>query len=403
MNIYLDVDRVLLTREGTLANHCEEFLEFFTTHYTVYWFTVHCRNGENNVIEHIMRKNEVSKNMRDVLQKVQPTTWQDIRTEAIDFSQDFVLFTDVVTFEEKTVLLEENAFFRLHEIDLQKDPDQLAAMSTLGYTRMLNRWQNINLDLSFGEAEFTLIQKGFESDQGMDERWRFEFHDDTLYIMRHWTGWINYKLRFRWEKGVWRSTAVYLAQDPDVEKEIREATFEEKNFHGVLIVWLIEKYLFGNKRDFLVDSSWYQTKLKIAIDSIHGYDHWRGVEERGHYIAKRNGADKKVVSAFAFTHDIGRTVDSKEPGHGQWGADIIREFFVAEVFDLNTRQYEQLLQAVAEHDIETAQSSDITVQTCWDADRLDLPRIYVLPDKNRLCTEVGKSEETFRHFHIGKK
>lgn len=29
MNIYLDVDRVLLTREGSLANHCEEFLEFF--------------------------------------------------------------------------------------------------------------------------------------------------------------------------------------------------------------------------------------------------------------------------------------------------------------------------------------------------------------------------------------
>lgn len=103
--------------------------------------------------------------MRDLLQKVQPTTWQDILTEAIDFSRDFVLFTDAVNFEEKTVILEENAFFRLHEIDLQKNPDQLADMTTLSYTRMLNRWQNINLDLSFGEAEFTLIQKGFESDR----------------------------------------------------------------------------------------------------------------------------------------------------------------------------------------------------------------------------------------------
>ncbi len=186
------------------------------------------------------------------------------------------------------------------------------------------------------------------------------------------------------------------------EPVVPEVSFVVKNFHGVFIVWLLENYLFGNKRDFLYDPTWYQTKLKTAIDSIHGYDHWRGVERRGHYIAERNGADKKVVSAFAFTHDIGRTVDSKEPGHGQWSADIIRQFFPPEVFGLDTRQYRQLLEAVAEHDIETARSSDITVQTCWDADRLDLPRLYVFPDKNRLCTEVGKSEETFCYFHIGK-
>jgi hypothetical protein len=111
MNVYIDVDRVLLKRDGLLANKCQEFLEFFVTHHTVYWFTVHCRNGENNVIEHIMRKNEVSEKMRDLLQKVQPTTWHDIRTEAIDFSQDFVLFTDVVTFEEKTSTLGGKRFF----------------------------------------------------------------------------------------------------------------------------------------------------------------------------------------------------------------------------------------------------------------------------------------------------
>lgn len=403
MNIYLDVDRVLLKRDGTLAPHCEEFLEFFVTHHTVYWFTIHCRNSENRVLESIMRKNDLSEKMRDLLQCVQPTTWQDLRTEVIDFSQDFVLFTDAVTFEEKTVLLEENAFFRWHEVDLQKHPDHLEGISSVSFTRALYRWQKIDLDLSFREEEFDLIRKGFESDQGMDERWRFMFHDDTLYIMRHWTGWINYKLQFSLVDGLYRSTAVYRAQDTNVEKEIREVTFKEKNLHGVFIVWLIENYLFGNHRDFLINPTWYETNLKTAIDSIHGYDHWRGVERRGHYIAERNGADKKVVSAFAFTHDIGRTSDSKEPGHGQCGADIIREFFVAEVFDLNARQYEQLLQAVTEHDIETAQSSDITVQTCWDADRLDLPRLYVFPDKNRLCTEVGKSEETFHYFHIGKK
>ena len=34
---------------------------------------------------------------------------------------------------------------------------------------------------------------------------------------------------------------------------------------------------------------------------------------------------------------------------------------------------------------------DITVQCCWDADRLDLGR--VMPDPRRLCTDAAKSDK----------
>jgi hypothetical protein len=33
---------------------------------------------------------------------------------------------------------------------------------------------------------------------------------------------------------------------------------------------------------------------------------------------------------------------------------------------------------------------DITVQTCWDADRLDLPRVGIQPLPQFLCTEAAK-------------
>ena len=34
--------------------------------------------------------------------------------------------------------------------------------------------------------------------------------------------------------------------------------------------------------------------------------------------------------------------------------------------------------------------ADITIQTCWDADRLDLGRVWIIPDPDRLCTEPAR-------------
>ena len=33
---------------------------------------------------------------------------------------------------------------------------------------------------------------------------------------------------------------------------------------------------------------------------------------------------------------------------------------------------------------------DITIQTCWDADRLDLGRVGITPQPNYLCTDAAK-------------
>jgi uncharacterized protein len=34
--------------------------------------------------------------------------------------------------------------------------------------------------------------------------------------------------------------------------------------------------------------------------------------------------------------------------------------------------------------------ADNTIQTCWDADRLDLGRVGIVPDPSRLCTAAAK-------------
>jgi uncharacterized protein len=37
-----------------------------------------------------------------------------------------------------------------------------------------------------------------------------------------------------------------------------------------------------------------------------------------------------------------------------------------------------------------------TIQTCWDADRLDLGRVGITPHPSRLCTEAARRPEMIR-------
>jgi len=40
--------------------------------------------------------------------------------------------------------------------------------------------------------------------------------------------------------------------------------------------------------------------------------------------------------------------------------------------------------------------ADVTIQTCWDADRLDLGRVGITPERTKLCTRAAKRQEMIR-------
>jgi hypothetical protein len=73
MNIYLDIDGVLLRKDGTLTNNFEYFINFFVSNYNVFWLTTHCRGEVNKSLEHITKKNVVSKKTLEMLTKIKPT------------------------------------------------------------------------------------------------------------------------------------------------------------------------------------------------------------------------------------------------------------------------------------------------------------------------------------------
>ena len=129
-NIYLDIDGVLLANDLTPANYAKEFLTTVLERYpyTTYWLTTHCDGDASVPIQHIGHL--FDDETVELMKKIKPTCWQTAKTRAIDFSKPFLWFDDDLFYEEKEALTKRGALDNWIEVDLAKDPDQLAQFVT---------------------------------------------------------------------------------------------------------------------------------------------------------------------------------------------------------------------------------------------------------------------------------
>jgi uncharacterized protein len=132
----------------------------------------------------------------------------------------------------------------------------------------------------------------------------------------------------------------------------------------------------------------------LPWDGEHGVAHWARVLENGHRLAEESGAVLEVVQLFAVLHDCRRRNEGDDPNHGPRAAKLARSLR-GEVFELSDREFRMLHRACAGHTHERTHP-DETIQTCWDADRLDLGRVGITPDPYFLSTEAAKRPETIR-------
>ncbi len=130
---------------------------------------------------------------------------------------------------------------------------------------------------------------------------------------------------------------------------------------------------------------------RLRWEGIHGWPHWVRVRENGERLAVVTGADLDVLQAFALVHDIARRNDAHDPGHGARAAALL-DTLPDGLLRLDGFQLEQLTFACAHH-TEGLLEADVTIQTCWDADRLDLGRVGIEPDPALLCTEAARRPE----------
>ena len=131
---------------------------------------------------------------------------------------------------------------------------------------------------------------------------------------------------------------------------------------------------------------------ELPLYGDHGVAHWARVLENGLRLAEETGADTEVVSLFAVLHDSRRVNEMSDPKHGPRAAEFAATLR-GNVFDLDDRAFYRLCRACEGHTRERTHE-DVTIQTCWDSDRLDLGRVGITPHPSRLCTEVAKRPET---------
>lgn len=124
MRIYLDIDGTLITKNHQPANGLYEFLQVVTKKHTPLWLTTHCRHGDtSHPLSYL--KPIVDDACYALLEKTAPTTWDMLKTEAIDFTQPFLWLDDYCMEAEKDVLAKHGVADAHILIDLAKNPEQL--------------------------------------------------------------------------------------------------------------------------------------------------------------------------------------------------------------------------------------------------------------------------------------
>ena len=126
----------------------------------------------------------------------------------------------------------------------------------------------------------------------------------------------------------------------------------------------------------------------LSWHSVHGEPHWARVRENGLRLARLTGARLRVVELFALLHDSKRLNDGRDPGHGKRAATFARTLR-GSLVQLPDEDFE-LLACACEYHTDGWTEAEITVQTCWDADRLDLGRIGIRPKARCLCTSAAR-------------
>ena len=130
-------------------------------------------------------------------------------------------------------------------------------------------------------------------------------------------------------------------------------------------------------------------KFRLDWNGIHGVAHWARVRANGLMLARCNGANARIVEYFAFLHDVCRRNDGRDPDHGSRAALFARHMRDRHI-DLNDAEFSILAAAIGGH-THGKYHEDLTVLTCWDADRLDLGRVGIVPEPDWLSTAAARS------------
>lgn len=123
------------------------------------------------------------------------------------------------------------------------------------------------------------------------------------------------------------------------------------------------------------------------LGKTHGVNHWDRVAKFGEMLFVE-GADMEVVKAFAYLHDSQRWDNAEDLEHGPRAAKFINTIRDSLLSALSDEQIAKLKRACELHTVED-RTGDITIDICFDADRMDLLRVGIKPLPERMASKQG--------------
>lgn len=133
--------------------------------------------------------------------------------------------------------------------------------------------------------------------------------------------------------------------------------------------------------------------FKIDFFGDHGIKHWESVFKHSQILANHYEISSKVFELFALLHDSKREDEYQDINHGLRASVFVKELLVNDLIKLNKQDAERLIFACANHTVKNKTNplcDDLIVQICFDSDKLDLGRVWMTPDKNRMYTSYAK-------------
>lgn len=121
---------------------------------------------------------------------------------------------------------------------------------------------------------------------------------------------------------------------------------------------------------------------------------WRSVAAVGaRLIDAGELADPLVVTLFALLHDSQRVNDGTDPQHGPRAARFAEALYREGLLPIAPTQLDVLVTACEDH-TGGLPTDDPTIGVCWDADRLNLPRVGKTVDPYWISTQSALHEGT---------
>lgn len=161
-----------------------------------------------------------------------------------------------------------------------------------------------------------------------------------------------------------------------------------KNNHSKHLSELKEKLSMQDFLQFDIEAIKQFTLKNWELGETHGLPHWQRVERNGILLATPE-VNTTVIRLFAYLHDKCRIDNGYDIEHGQRAANMLRDIRHTLLEKLTDDEYSLLSKACELHTT-TLRTGNLTIDTCFDADRLDLERVGIIPHPSKMATSKGQ-------------